>query len=72
MIPAGTNASGREEIPVFGETFNTNMQNLQSHGWPQERNQVDGIYPWLHSDINDVAYPYVQDVFNLMVNEGGL
>jgi len=46
--------------------------NLQN-GWPQERlGDQDKLDRWFHSDIKNIAYPYVYRVFEEFVTQGGL
>ncbi len=74
-IPARTGAAGRNEIRSFLSLHNKDMQiNFtkkdaeQKIIWP--RADKDNI--WLHSDIREVAYPYIYSVFDDFIQEGGL
>lgn len=61
-LPAGAN---------FTEKFTVNnfdMQTMQTHGWPAERDTS----AWKHSDLRVVAYPYVYKLFNELVGKGEL
>lgn len=67
MIPASTNSAGHETVaalnPPVGpnRNFDLNEQGASAslrNGFPNER-EVDGVYPWQHIDIKNVAYPYI-------------
>ena len=51
------------------------MQTGTPNGWPKqrERKTSDGVIrQWLHSDIKDMAYRYVDLLFDDFVNRGGI
>lgn len=54
-------------ILLAGRNFNMQTPAFQT-GWPASRNGVD----WRHSDLRDVAYPYVYSVYDKFRNLGGL
>lgn len=63
-IPATSEATGRNEVDGFFSA-NVDMMTLKT-GWPR----LDG--KWYHSDFKNVAFPYVHQLFEDMVAEGGL
>ena len=70
-IPAQSFAVGANEIPqlniLAGQNRNFDMQGMQS-GWPEERPNTD----WEHSDLKNVAYQYVYQLFDELVAKGDL
>ncbi|TVP77432.1 MAG: hypothetical protein EA353_10500 [Puniceicoccaceae bacterium] len=69
-IPATSFAAGANAIGAFGEAQNIDMQDQhQTSGeWPQERPNQN----WEHSDLKDVAFPYVYQLFDQLVEIGNL
>ncbi|MFK5894078.1 MAG: hypothetical protein QM504_12725 [Pseudomonadota bacterium] len=70
-IPALSDATGRNSIgrivvsgqTVFSPTDNINMSDSRND-WPSERKPDDfGLIRWRHSDLNDVAYLYVLNLY---------
>jgi hypothetical protein len=56
----------------WGETRNADMNGMKN-GWPAVRQSDDRLKNrWLHSDIKDVAYPFVYQVFDDVVQKGSL
>ena len=49
-----------------------NAPGLKPAVWPAEGHGRDLAGRWLHSDIKNVAYPYVRLVFESIVREGNL
>ena len=80
MIPARTRPAGSNRIensyfiPPNGGERNFNLTSTEfQNGWPEERlnNAQDGNR-WLHSDINNVAFPFTWKVFDKFKTLGGL
>jgi len=73
-IPARSFAAGANPIKKlvnFGTDFD--MQSLRDEYWPQERlDNEDLLLDWLHSDISNMAMPYVHQVYEKMLDEGNL
>ena len=74
MVPARTRPAGanrvesRGFVPLSGEDRNFNMNATFQNGWPSSRNSTR----WLHSDVNNVGYPYTWKLFSRFVDLGGL
>ena len=69
-IPATSFAAGANE--TGGGLENYNMQSETHNRWPKqrERKTADGIIrQWLHSDLKDVSFFYVYQLFNKIVRE---
>ena len=70
MIPARTRPAGANPVNTFippnGEDRNLNMTStLFQNGWPQERLTNEAKRNrWLHSDMNNVAYPFTWKLFD--------
>jgi len=56
-------------LPDF-KNFNMEVMRRPGNGWPASRQTLWG-QSWLHSDIRDVALPYVYPVFAQMLDLGG-
>jgi hypothetical protein len=73
-IPARSFAAGANPIKKlvnFGTDFD--MQSLRDEYWPQERIKGEAEdYHWLHSDIRNMAMPYVYQVYEKMLDIGEL
>lgn len=70
-IPALTNPQGSFKSFVMP---NVELKPLENY-WPRKRKNLDAtgvLQPWYHSDIKDVALPYVYHIFQDMVSKGGL
>lgn len=65
-IPALTLPAGANETSAFGLRNNFNMQDMQVNGWPNVRDKLN----WYHSDFKDVAYLYVYELFDQLVEKG--
>ncbi len=63
-LPIGANELGILDSPTVSKNFN--MQNEFENGWP--RSSAD----WLHSDLREVAYLYVHELFDKFRDLGGL
>jgi hypothetical protein len=68
MFPAITAATGANKLVRIGESKNMDMQTEFKSGWPAERPDSD----WRHSDIKEVAYPYIHLAFDQIVTLGNL
>lgn len=75
-FPATTWATGREKTKAIAPTRNTNMQSNEGMTtktigtntttyWPAKRKEQ-----WLHSDIKDVAYPYLFKIYDNIICAG--
>lgn len=42
--------------------------NDNKNGWPRERNRKE----WQHSDVKDVAFPFIYKVIEELLIDGGL
>jgi hypothetical protein len=76
MIPGRTLPCGGYDVAKFtqdaGEQRNFDMMALES-GWPQERlNNNNQRNRWLHSDMNNVAYPFIWRLFDRITKLGAL
>jgi len=70
VIPALSFAAAANEVPSLnpiGASRNIHMEDMQN-GWPQSRSSSD----WLHSDLKNIAYPYVYEFYERVIQEGGL
>jgi hypothetical protein len=77
-IPAMSFAAGEDSIDNFNpkgeESRDFDMEALRDNaksGWPTSRVNAWGTR-WLHSDVRDVALPYVYTTYEKMLNLGGL
>lgn len=73
-IPALTLPAGGNFTEVFGQANKNNfdMQSRFKNGnkdWPPNRGLDDN---WRHSDIRNVSYPYIFNLFDKFVTQGGL
>lgn len=68
MFPASTLPTGSQKLSRLGAAANIDMQTSLKTGWPADR----GILDWKHSDIREVAYPFVHRAFEAMVQLGDL
>jgi len=46
------------------------MESLCPRSWPQERTSKVYGDRWLHSDIKNIAMPYLYPVYEIMLKEG--
>ena len=70
-IPALSHATGANFVAAFGGSQNKDMMNMKT-GWPQDRQSIQRLKDrWLHSDFEEVAYPFVHSLFDNIVNLGG-
>jgi len=68
-IPARSFAVGRNAVDSTNIYNNVNMNNYRLTLWPSSRDEDSG---WQHSDVKNVSYLYTKDVYDYMVDEGGL
>jgi len=67
-LPAGANALRRFQ----GSNFNMPSQFITSKPrWPR-RDSVDDVIEWRHSDVKEVAYPHLYQLFKKWCELGGL
>lgn len=71
-IPALSLAAGRNEVIKFNidNNFDMNLSYKTTTEWPYDRIVVKKIDGWLHSDIRDVSYPYVNKLFLKFIELG--
>ena len=68
-IPAESFAAGANEISGF---LNHNMQTETPNGWPEQRERKTStgvIRQWLHSDVKDISFYYVYQLFEKITTE---
>ena len=72
-IPALSNPAGSNPID-WGSDRNHDMHGMKEKDeWPQERlDDDDFLDRWIHSDIKNIAFRYVRNVFKEICDEGGL
>lgn len=73
-IPAESHAAGANYLGVFNRDGNMSLMELMSntYAWPENRKRtVDGVEQlmWQHSDFKNLAYFFVYQFFNEIVNE---
>ncbi|MDT8317358.1 MAG: hypothetical protein RQ824_05140, partial [bacterium] len=78
MLPATTLAAGRvkaDALGIIGTNFDMQSQFKTKLGgspiWPSERMEIDDI-SWRHSDVREVSYLYIYELFNDIVKKGEL
>ena len=65
-IPATSFASGRNAISIWGNGRNLNFAECKrSDAWPRNEGE------WRHSDIRDVAYFFLAELYRRIVNGSG-
>lgn len=74
-IPALSFAAARNPIRLLGQQGpgrNIDMQALRDpdNGWPASRAELWGTR-WLHSDVRNVAMPYVYEAYERILRLGG-
>jgi hypothetical protein len=70
-IPALSFATGANKTTGLGRG-ESDMMSLES-GWPQERlKDRTTLNHWLHSDVKNVAFPFVHNLFEDIIKEGDL
>lgn len=71
-IPARTGAAGRNVVSSFPNNTDMQVKFIKTVGsivWPRKSIQFNNI--WLHSDIREMAYPYIYSLFDHFVLKGG-
>lgn len=69
-IPALSHATGANSVQAF-EDRNFDLMSMET-GWPQARLDIQRLNNrWLHSDFEEVSYPYVHSLYENIVNLGG-
>jgi len=68
-IPALSNAAGRVAVSLNGIN-DENMANLKNNGWGRTSGTLSNR--WLHSDLKDMAYFYVESLFSDIFVEKGI
>lgn len=76
FVPSRTLPCGANVVDKFNPpnqpSRNFNMNDMQN-GWPQGRlGDLDKEDRWLHSDIREISYLYVYEVFDEFITQGGL
>lgn len=70
-IPALSHAAGANLVAMFGESRNKDLMDMET-GWPQARLNIQRLNSrWLHSDFEEIAYPFVHSLYDNIVNLGG-
>jgi hypothetical protein len=64
-LPVGANPC--QNSALSGKQFNMPAQFVDSTHWPRDQQSGTGIPLWLHSDIDNVAYPYLYKLFKQIV-----
>lgn len=71
-IPSTSRATGRNQIEGYFQGNNVDLMSKKVV-WPAERPlDGNGQGRWLHGDFRDVAFPYLHEFYEDMVNKGGL
>ena len=69
-IPAVSTATGKRAIVSY-EMGNFNLNGVDyRNGWG--RPTSEGVQPWLHSDMKDMAYLFINLLYNDIITNGGL
>ncbi|MBN2368330.1 hypothetical protein JXC34_04890 [Candidatus Woesearchaeota archaeon] len=75
FFPARTFAAGHQGIGILYESrnidINKNCKDLKN-GWPEERINSRHEDAWLHNDMREISYLYVNKLFDAYVTTGGL
>ena len=71
-IPALSLAAGRNEVIKFNIDNNFDMNLSYKNGWPPSRSVDNESKKWKHSDLRDIAYPYVYNLFVKFTSQGKL
>jgi hypothetical protein len=69
--PAGGHKGDSMGTERFIDSGNTLNMDDNKNGWPTERSGAEDL-DWLHSDINDVAFPFTYNVVEELLIRGGL
>ena len=76
-IPAVSSAAGKVPIleSYIGEDIDLNASQQRTNEWGRscsQRISKGEIMPWLHSDIKNMAYFYINPVFDKILEKGNL
>ena len=74
-LPALSYAAAVDRVPSLGDERNFNMEargRPLGGPWPSDGHSDQNAGRWLHSDFRDVALPYLQSMFQEMIQRGGL
>lgn len=63
-LPVGAHETSR----LNDRNFDMASQFADSAHWPSPRGATDGIPNWHHSDMDQVAYPYLYKLYNQLVS----
>jgi hypothetical protein len=63
-LPVGANRTSRLEE----KNFNMPTQFANSAHWPRDKQQGTDIPFWYHSDMGQIAYPYIYKLYNQLVS----
>lgn len=70
IVPARTLPAGSNPVSKFNDwNGNIDMQARFKNGWPASRGNLTN---WKHGDVKNVAYPYIYQLFDFIVENGGL
>jgi len=69
-IPAVSSATGKRQVGS-DQLENSDLNGADyRNGWG--RPASEGMQPWLHSDIKDMAYLFINSLYGELVTNGGL
>ena len=69
-IPAVSSAAGLVKTFASIEDRRNLMDERFRNGWG--RPAINGTAAWLHSDVKDMAFIFIQPLYNTIIHEGGL
>jgi hypothetical protein len=75
-VPSRSFATAANPVDAFDDTGtggidrNFNMEALRGDNWPQERTIEIFGDRWLHSDVKNIAMPYLYPIYEIMLEEG--
>jgi len=72
MIPALSQAAGRNEVTILPKDRNVDMSLQYRNSWPPSRSADDENLKWKHSDIREIGYTFVYKLFDSLKSEGKL
>ena len=73
-IPALSNPTGANKVDLFGDGQNYDLNSSDPRlgfqtSWPQARLNSSRLNNrWLHSDFEEIAYPFVHKLYETIVN----
>lgn len=76
-LPALSYAAAANRVQIFNEletdrNFDMEADCRVPDAWPTEGHDGDRRGRWIHSDLKNVALPYVHPMFQKMITRGGL